>query len=101
MGDPPPQPFECTKGPPTVVRFEFGSQYGLLVAEFGWTGTNVTVEIQVPASTATATSTPAQLPGTGSGPTGGGALYWRLLAVALLIAGGAGSLMLMEANRES
>jgi hypothetical protein len=55
----PDQPFQCTKGPPTTLRFEFSSEFGRLISEFAWTGSNVTVDIELPA---------LQLPRTGGSP---------------------------------
>jgi hypothetical protein len=84
-------PNGCTKGPPTSLRFEFGA----LFTELVWTGTDVTVDIEVPAATQTATATPGELPDTGMGSSGAGASYWQLLAVGVLVAGGAGALIFL------
>ena len=55
------QPTECSKGPPTTLRFEFS---GLaLFSEALWTGTDITVDVEVPA-----TVTPGVLPPTGGSP---------------------------------
>jgi hypothetical protein len=67
---PPDQPIECAKGPPTIVRFEFSSQFGLLVTELVWLGANVTVDIEVPPLAATPSPSPPAvgLPRTGGRP---------------------------------
>lgn len=61
----PDQPAECSKGPPTTVRFEFlwwpfGETFIVLSAELGWTGTDMIVDLEVPTlASATVTSTAA------------------------------------------
>jgi hypothetical protein len=46
----PDQPLECSKGPPTSIRFEFEYGGGLhFSAEILWDGGNKTVEVEVPA----------------------------------------------------
>jgi hypothetical protein len=59
-------PIECRKGPPTTLKFEFGS----LAAEFVWTGASLTVDIEVPPSAATPSPSPPAvgLPVTGGRP---------------------------------
>jgi hypothetical protein len=87
-----PQPFECTKGPPTTLRFEFGSQYGFLATELIWSGNDVSVDIVVPAQT-TAIPSPtggpaAQLPSTGdaSSDPHRALVAWGLFSVCSLAA---------------
>jgi len=79
------QPPECSKGPPTILRFEFG---GLFI-EFLWTGGDVTMDIEVPPEVpvfATPTPTPAppeELPITGGTPgEGPGEAGWVFLLIA-------------------
>ena len=72
----PSQPLECSKGPPTTLRFEFGG----LFAEFLWTGDDVTVDVEVPADTAVP---PVGLPITG-GPPGDGTPTRNWVVVALV-----------------
>ena len=60
------QPVSCTKGPPTVVRFDFlPVSCARLSIEILWTGPDVTGDVEVPASCLAATPTPVQLPETG------------------------------------
>lgn len=67
------QPIECSKGPPTTLRFEFpGGESGLLSTQFVWTGSDVTTDIAVPPGLVpTATPAVKALPSMG-GPPGGG-----------------------------
>ena len=68
-------PTECTKGPPTTLRYEFHASTAL-VAEFVWTGQSVTLDLEVPEDVAVtptpapfnATNTPAELPPGGGRP---------------------------------
>jgi hypothetical protein len=50
-------PTECTKGPPTTLRYEFRAST-TLVAEFQWTGGNVAFDLEVPEGVVVATATP-------------------------------------------
>ncbi len=60
------QPVQCTKGPPTNLRFEFLSlDFGLLSTEFTWTGSDVAVDIEAPELTPSPTPTLQGLPATG------------------------------------
>lgn len=62
------QPAECTKGPPTTIRFEFSSEFGLLVAEFVWNGADITIEVEVPPLATPTPSAPVDLPPGGGAP---------------------------------
>lgn len=72
----PEMPTECRKGPPTTLRFEFNSNFGILSSEFVWSGSDVTANIEIPgpttpsnlASPSPASPTVRGLPGTGGGP---------------------------------
>ena len=59
------QPFECTKGPPSNLRFEFTSEFGPLVAQFVWNGVDVTIDIEVPSAAVTPAPSAPALPRTG------------------------------------
>ncbi len=72
------QPADCTKGPPTTLRIEFGT----LFTEFVWMGRDVAVDIEVPA--ASATPAPTSLPQTGADP--GEGISPDVSRVALLVA---------------
>ena len=62
---------ECTKGPPTTLRFEFLAGEGQSIdAEFLWTGGDITVDVEVPPlATPTPTATVEELPATGGPPS--------------------------------
>jgi hypothetical protein len=78
------QPPECTKGPPTALRFEFGSQFGFLIAETVWSGSEISVDILVSSlDTLSPTPTPgtSQLPPTG-GPAPPSGRYWLIVTMA-------------------
>ena len=65
----PGRPVECTKGPPTTLRLEYGED---LSTEFVWMGQNMTVDIEVPPGICFwVLPTPAGLPGTGTAPGDG------------------------------
>lgn len=88
----PGQPPECTKGPPTVLRFEFKSTSGrTLPVEVVWRGVNtgVTVIMGPPAMPVTPTPSAApvvKLPSTGARPEGAGSsVGGRLVVVAVTI----------------
>ncbi len=85
------QPYECTKGPPTTLRFEFLSRdFGVLVAEFVWTGSDVTFDLEVPqlaTSTPAATQPVQQLPSAGGPPPHGTShVDWLPIAVFATVA---------------
>ena len=62
------QPSECSKGPPTTVRFEFSSEFGLLTGEVTWAGADTILDIQVPGTGQAGPPSPASLPTTGGVP---------------------------------
>jgi hypothetical protein len=100
LSDPPPQPLECTTGPPTLVRFEFASQFGVLFAEFPWTGTDVTVDIHVQGSSVTPTSSPVELPSTGKVQAADRPPYALLTLLLLSLLTGALAPALLKRRRE-
>jgi hypothetical protein len=95
---PPDQPFECAKGPPTVIRFEFASEFGLLTAEFVWSGRDVTQDIEVPLPASPSPSPAAELPPTGGTAVRNGGSFPTLVAAALttLINAGLGCAMIVR-----
>ncbi len=82
-------PGECQKAPPTSIRFEFSTNFGLLSVEVMWTGVDVTVDMEVPsaptpAATPASTASPVQrLPTTGAVPGDGGSsgIAWIFVQV--------------------
>ena len=80
------EPLECSKGPPTTLRFEFltVTVSGVLSAEFVWTGSAVIFDIEVPSEIPIITPTPTppppeELPPTGTAPEKGGSRFaWTL-----------------------
>jgi hypothetical protein len=75
---------ECTKGPPTQLRLDFGS----FAADLNWAGSDVTADVEVPASTPSTTPIPV-LPKTGGPPDDRGSPMLWLLAVAMAVSIGA------------
>jgi len=86
-------PPECKKGPPTTLRFDFGTEFGSLIAEFVWNGGDIMEDVEVPQlATPTPTATVEELPATGgAGPgRGGDSAPWIALwtiSAALIAAG--------------
>jgi len=72
---------ECTKGPPTHLRFDFGS----FVADVSWTGSDITIDVEVPAPSQTAIPAPV-LPKTGGLPGHNDiSTLWELAAAGVVI----------------
>ncbi len=60
-GGSPTFPTECTKGPPTTIRFEFEMGFESLAVDVLWTGSDIDVNLEVPGP-------PTDLPPTGAAP---------------------------------
>ena len=56
-----PQPPECSKGPPTTLRFEFTGDFGTIATEFIWSGGDETFSLEFPLVTPTSSPTPPGL----------------------------------------
>ena len=97
----PPQPPECTKGPPTRLRFEFSSQFGLLATEFVWSGNDVNVDIVVPAASPSPTTTPpsALLPSTGGVASNDSRLATTWLIVGIAVYTALSSIFILAAKQ--
>ncbi len=67
--DNPPQPPECTKGPPTRIRFEWKGDFGVISTEVLWTGTDIVTQLEVPVVSTTASASPSPGPTASPAPT--------------------------------